>query len=86
MNAEQLHNTLRASQYAEQVLGKHTSALLEQDYAIDQFLLPLTTIQIQNIVHDTLEQITDESLMDACHSCASCALDVPLDLAGRQQG
>lgn len=60
MNAEQLHNTLRASQYAEQVLGKH-SALLEQDYAIDQFLLPLTTIQIQNIVHDTLEQITDES-------------------------
>ncbi|MGD9699003.1 MULTISPECIES: bifunctional [glutamate--ammonia ligase]-adenylyl-L-tyrosine phosphorylase/[glutamate--ammonia-ligase] adenylyltransferase [unclassified Acinetobacter] len=60
MNAEQLHNTLRASQYAEQVLGKH-SALLEQDYAIDQFLLPLTTIQIQNIVHDTLKQITDES-------------------------
>ena len=30
MNAEQLQNTLRASQYAEQVLGKH-SALLEQD-------------------------------------------------------
>lgn len=60
MNAEQLQNTLRASQYAEQVLGKH-SALLEQDYAIDQFLLPLTPLQIQNFVHDTLEQITDES-------------------------
>ncbi len=60
MNAEQLHNTLRASQYAEQVLGKH-GALLEQDYAIDQFLLPLSTLQIQNYVHDTLEQITDES-------------------------
>ncbi|MGC3819754.1 bifunctional [glutamate--ammonia ligase]-adenylyl-L-tyrosine phosphorylase/[glutamate--ammonia-ligase] adenylyltransferase [Acinetobacter sp. G11] len=61
MNAEQLQNTLRASQYAEQVLGKH-SALLEQDYAIDQFLLPLTPLQIQNFVHDTLEQITDESI------------------------
>ncbi|MCT8090190.1 bifunctional [glutamate--ammonia ligase]-adenylyl-L-tyrosine phosphorylase/[glutamate--ammonia-ligase] adenylyltransferase [Acinetobacter sp. C_4_1] len=60
MNAEQLQNTLRASQYAEQVLGKH-SALLEQDYAIDQFLLPLTPLQIQNFVHNTLEQITDES-------------------------
>lgn len=60
MNAEQLQNTLRASQYAEQVLGKH-SALLEQDYAIDQFHLPLTPLQIQNFVHDTLEQITDES-------------------------
>ncbi len=60
MNAEQLQNTLRASQYAEQVLGKH-NALLEQDYAIDQFLLPLTPLQIQNFVHDTLEQITDES-------------------------
>lgn len=60
MNAEQLQNTLRASQYAEQVLGKHR-ALLEQDYAIDQFLLPLTPLQIQNFVHDTLEQITDES-------------------------
>ncbi|MFH7765867.1 bifunctional [glutamate--ammonia ligase]-adenylyl-L-tyrosine phosphorylase/[glutamate--ammonia-ligase] adenylyltransferase [Acinetobacter sp. BSP-28] len=60
MNAEQLQNTLRASQYAEQVLGKH-SALLEQDYAIDQFILPLTTIQIQNFVHDTLEQIADET-------------------------
>ena len=60
MNAEQLHITLRASQYAEQVLGKH-SAVLEQDYAIDQFLLPLTRSQIQNLVHDTLEQIMDES-------------------------
>ena len=60
MNAEQLQNTLRASQYAEQVLGKHR-ALLEQDYAIDQFLLPLTPLQIQNFVHNTLEQITDES-------------------------
>ncbi len=37
MNAEQLQKTLRASQYAEQVLGIH-QASLEQDYAIDQFL------------------------------------------------
>lgn len=27
MNAEQLQNTLRASQYAEQVLGKHLSLI-----------------------------------------------------------
>ena len=34
MNAEQLQKTLRASQYAELVLGNH-SIFLEQDYAID---------------------------------------------------
>lgn len=37
MNAEQLQKTLRASQYAEQVLSIH-QVYLEQDYAIDQFL------------------------------------------------
>lgn len=60
MNAEQLHKTLRASQYAEQVLGNH-AVLLEQDYAIDQFLVPLSTTQIQNFVDTALDNITDES-------------------------
>jgi len=45
MNAEQLQKTLRASQYAEQVLGLH-QAVLEQDYQIDQFTAPLSTDQI----------------------------------------
>ncbi|MEZ2901886.1 bifunctional [glutamate--ammonia ligase]-adenylyl-L-tyrosine phosphorylase/[glutamate--ammonia-ligase] adenylyltransferase [Acinetobacter terrestris] len=60
MNAEQLHKTLRASQYAEQVLGNH-AILLEQDYAIDQFLVPLSTAQIQNFIHAALDNITDET-------------------------
>ncbi|NNH26098.1 bifunctional [glutamate--ammonia ligase]-adenylyl-L-tyrosine phosphorylase/[glutamate--ammonia-ligase] adenylyltransferase [Acinetobacter terrestris] len=60
MNAEQLHKTLRASQYAEQVLGNHAT-LLEQDYAIDQFLVPLSTTQIQNSIHAALDNITDET-------------------------
>ncbi|TCB56331.1 bifunctional [glutamate--ammonia ligase]-adenylyl-L-tyrosine phosphorylase/[glutamate--ammonia-ligase] adenylyltransferase [Acinetobacter terrestris] len=60
MNAEQLHKTLRASQYAEQVLGNHAT-LLEQDYAIDQFLVPLSTTQIQNFIHAALDNITDET-------------------------
>ncbi|NNH88104.1 bifunctional [glutamate--ammonia ligase]-adenylyl-L-tyrosine phosphorylase/[glutamate--ammonia-ligase] adenylyltransferase [Acinetobacter terrae] len=60
MNAEQLHKTLRASQYAEQVLGNH-AVLLEQDYAIDQFLVPLSTTQIQNFVDTALDNITDET-------------------------
>jgi glutamate-ammonia-ligase adenylyltransferase len=45
MNTEQLQKTLRASQYAEQVLGLHQTAL-EQDYAIDQFHHALTTNDI----------------------------------------
>ncbi|NNH39081.1 bifunctional [glutamate--ammonia ligase]-adenylyl-L-tyrosine phosphorylase/[glutamate--ammonia-ligase] adenylyltransferase [Acinetobacter terrae] len=61
MKAEQLHKTLRASQYAEQVLGNH-AVLLEQDYAIDQFLVPLSTNQIQNFVDTALDNITDESI------------------------
>lgn len=60
MNAEQLHKTLRASQYAEQVLGNH-AVLLEQDYAIDQFLVPLSTTQIQNFVDSALDNIPDET-------------------------
>ena len=60
MNAEQLHKTLRASQYAEQVLGNHAT-LLEQDYAIDQFLVPLSTTKIQNFIHAALDNITDET-------------------------
>ena len=60
MNAEQLQKTLRASQYAELVLGNH-SIFLEQDYAIDQFINPLTTQQIQHIVQMSLDQLTDEA-------------------------
>ncbi len=60
MNAEQLQKTLRASQYAELVLGNH-SIFLEQDYAIDQFINPLTTQQIQHVVQTSLDHLTDEA-------------------------
>ncbi|RKG32423.1 bifunctional [glutamate--ammonia ligase]-adenylyl-L-tyrosine phosphorylase/[glutamate--ammonia-ligase] adenylyltransferase [Acinetobacter tianfuensis] len=60
MNAEQLQKTLVASQYAEQVLGNHTE-LIQQDYAIDQFLSPLSTVQIHNYISDALDGIADES-------------------------
>ncbi|OTG66987.1 bifunctional glutamine synthetase adenylyltransferase/deadenyltransferase [Acinetobacter sp. ANC 4470] len=60
MNAEQLQKTLRASQYAELVLGNH-SVFLEQDYAVDQFLKPLTTQQIQNFVQSSLDHLSDEA-------------------------
>lgn len=59
MNAEQLQKTLRASQYAEQVLGLH-QAVLEQDYQIDQFAAPLSTEQIYQFVQTTLNGIADE--------------------------
>ena len=60
MNVEQLQKTLRASQYAEQVLGIHRS-LIDQDYAIDQFLAPLSTEQIHTYVATALDQIQDEA-------------------------
>ncbi len=60
MNAEQLQKTLRASQYAEQVLGLH-QAVLEQDYQIDQFTAPLSTEQIYQFVQTTLDGIGDET-------------------------
>ncbi|MPW43630.1 bifunctional [glutamate--ammonia ligase]-adenylyl-L-tyrosine phosphorylase/[glutamate--ammonia-ligase] adenylyltransferase [Acinetobacter guerrae] len=60
MNTEQLQNTLRASQYAEQVLGLHQAAL-EQDYAIDQFNYALTTHEIFQRVEQELKDIQDES-------------------------
>ena len=61
MNAEQLQKTLRASQYAKQVLGLHRE-LLEQDYAKDQFLESLSTEQIQQQVNEVLLDISDESM------------------------
>ncbi|MDV2441436.1 bifunctional [glutamate--ammonia ligase]-adenylyl-L-tyrosine phosphorylase/[glutamate--ammonia-ligase] adenylyltransferase [Acinetobacter gerneri] len=61
MNAEQLQKTLRASQYAEQVLGLYRE-LLEQDYAKDQFLESLSTEQIQQQVNEVLLDISDESM------------------------
>lgn len=60
MNTEQLQKTLRASQYAEQVLGLHQTAL-EQDYAIDQFNHALTTHEIFQRVEQELKDIQDES-------------------------
>ena len=60
MNAEQLQKTLRASQYAEQVLSIH-QVYLEQDYAIDQFSQPLTTEQIFDVVQNSLKEISDET-------------------------
>ncbi|MQW90847.1 bifunctional [glutamate--ammonia ligase]-adenylyl-L-tyrosine phosphorylase/[glutamate--ammonia-ligase] adenylyltransferase [Acinetobacter wanghuae] len=60
MNAEQLQKTLRASQYAEQVLSNHQS-VLEQDYAIDQFALGLSTEQIYATVQQTVEHLQDEA-------------------------
>ncbi|MEN8366465.1 bifunctional [glutamate--ammonia ligase]-adenylyl-L-tyrosine phosphorylase/[glutamate--ammonia-ligase] adenylyltransferase [Acinetobacter bereziniae] len=59
MNDEQLQKTLHASQYAEQVLSLHQS-VLEHDYAIDQFQVPLSTPQIQQLVDDNLAAIQDE--------------------------
>ncbi|WP_179993923.1 bifunctional [glutamate--ammonia ligase]-adenylyl-L-tyrosine phosphorylase/[glutamate--ammonia-ligase] adenylyltransferase [Acinetobacter sp. YH1901136] len=61
MNAEQLQKTLHASQYAEQVLANHES-LLQQDYAIDQFLKPLSADYIHQLVISTLQDIQDEIL------------------------
>ncbi|AXY61103.1 MULTISPECIES: bifunctional [glutamate--ammonia ligase]-adenylyl-L-tyrosine phosphorylase/[glutamate--ammonia-ligase] adenylyltransferase [Acinetobacter] len=61
MNAEQLKKTLRASQYAEQVLSLH-QPILEQDYAFDQFQQHLSTTQIQQYVHEVLDGIQDEQL------------------------
>ena len=51
---------MRASQYAEQVLGLH-QAVLEQDYQIDQFTAPLSTEQIYQFVQTTLDGIGDET-------------------------
>ena len=61
MNTEQLQKTLRASQYAEQVLGIHQVAIA-QDYAQDQFLSTLSTAQIHDYVHQALQDIQDETL------------------------
>ena len=60
MNTEQLHKTLRASQYAEQVLTLHQTAL-EQDYAIDHFNQPLTSRDIFQRVEQELKDIQDEA-------------------------
>lgn len=60
MNAAQLQKTLRASQYAEQVLNLHSS-LLEQDYKADQFLGFLSSEVIYQFVHYALSDIHDEN-------------------------
>lgn len=60
MNQVQLQKTLRASQYAEQVLSKH-AALLEQDYAVDHFQGGLSTEKINQYVTETLAGLSDEA-------------------------
>ena len=59
MNQQQLQKTLRASQYAEQVLLNH-QGLLEQDYGVDQFLQPLSSAYIFELVQSSLQEMTDE--------------------------
>ena len=59
MNTAQLQKTLRASQYAEQVLSVHPE-LLAHDYATDAFLCALTTQQIHHYVEQALAPATDE--------------------------
>ena len=80
MNAEQLQKTLHASQYAEQVLANHES-LLQQDYAIDQFLKPLSADYIHQLVISTLQDIQDETLWMKTLRILRARLNVPLDLA-----
>ncbi|MDM1764985.1 MULTISPECIES: bifunctional [glutamate--ammonia ligase]-adenylyl-L-tyrosine phosphorylase/[glutamate--ammonia-ligase] adenylyltransferase [unclassified Acinetobacter] len=60
MNAEQLQKTLGASQYAEQVLSLH-QAILQQDYAFDEFKQSLSTAQLQHLVQDTLKNLQEEA-------------------------
>ncbi|WP_299153358.1 bifunctional [glutamate--ammonia ligase]-adenylyl-L-tyrosine phosphorylase/[glutamate--ammonia-ligase] adenylyltransferase [uncultured Acinetobacter sp.] len=60
MNAVQLQKTLRASQYAEQVLVKH-QASLEQDYAVDQFQGFLSRTEIDHLIQAAVGQIQDEA-------------------------
>ncbi|MCH7306628.1 bifunctional [glutamate--ammonia ligase]-adenylyl-L-tyrosine phosphorylase/[glutamate--ammonia-ligase] adenylyltransferase [Acinetobacter sp. NIPH 1852] len=59
MNAAQLQRTLVASQYAEQVLNLYTLQL-EQDYAEDQFLGPLSTESIFQKVQQAIADLSDE--------------------------
>ena len=60
MNHAQLTKTLRASQYAEQVLSMHAE-LLHQDYALDQFLGGLSTANIYASVAHALADVSDEN-------------------------
>lgn len=60
MNTQQLHKTLIASQYAEQVLERYKNEL-DQDYVEDQFLQALTRQQIQEKVKQALHDIQDEN-------------------------
>ena len=60
MNAEQLQKTLRASQYAEQVLNLHQTDLTN-DYAVDQFENALSTESIHRLVQQNLSTIIDEN-------------------------
>ena len=55
MNAEQLQKTLRASQYAEQVLGLH-QAVLEKDYQIDENVDKLKTKKIKEYDKEKLRE------------------------------
>lgn len=60
INQQQLEKMLQASNYARQVMQQWPDLWLKF-YAQDGFLQPLSTLQIQCLVHDHLAHITDES-------------------------
>ena len=60
MNAAQLQKTLRASQYAEQILKLHQN-ILEQDLLAHPFEDSLSTQTIQSLVQQCLADIQDEA-------------------------
>ena len=60
MNTTQLQKTLRASQYAEQILSLHQNRL-EQDAAVHPFDQSLSTEQIQLLIQQSLVGLQDEA-------------------------
>ena len=60
MNTAQLQKTLRASQYAEQILNLHQNTL-EQDAAVHPFDQSLSTEQIQLLIQQSLVGLQDEA-------------------------
>ena len=60
MNTAQLQKTLRASQYAEQILNLHQNTL-EQDAAVHPFDQSLSTEKIQLLIQQSLVGLQDEA-------------------------
>ncbi|RYZ88222.1 MAG: hypothetical protein EOO68_26725, partial [Moraxellaceae bacterium] len=65
INPQQLERTLMASNYAQQVMQQQPQAW-QADYAQDQFLVPLSSVYIQNLVQQALSgDITEQAWMQA---------------------